>query len=405
MTRLRLPAGLLSRLPEGLRQRVAGSGPTGWIATAALVVGLIALVVAVTCRCGSEPRIGASGNVGPTIATAPSGLPSGLPGGQAAGSPTGSPGGGAASTAPGPAPAGADSVSCPAATVTVSDAASLATALSQATPGTTIGMQDGVYADTFKATTAGTAEQPIFLCGGPGAVIDGGDVKGGYALHLDGASYWRVVGFTIRNAQKGLMADRVQRTVIQGLTVQQIGDEAIHLRNHSSDNVVQANTVSNTGLRRDDFGEGVYIGTAESNWCTVTGCQPDRSDRNIVRGNTIGNTTAEPVDIKEGTTGGVVSGNTFDGSGLTGKHADSWVDVKGNGWLITGNVGRNSREDGFQTHEVVDGWGTDNVFSANTAEVNGAGWGFHLAPVRGNKVSCDNKVVGAAKGLANVDCS
>lgn len=73
----------------------------------------------------------------------------------------------------------------------------------------------------------------------------------------------------------------------------------------------------------------------------------------------------------------MVRGNNLDGSSLTGD-PDSWVDVKGNGWLIEENSGANSTQDGFQTHEILDGWGTDNVFR-NTAS-------------------------GAAEGLSNVDC-
>ncbi|MFC7482614.1 hypothetical protein ACFQX7_24980 [Luedemannella flava] len=107
---------------------------------------------------------------------------------------------------------------------------------------------------------------------------------------------------------------------------------------------------------------------------------------------------------QEGTTGGKLIGNAFDGAKLSGSHNDSWVDVKGNKWLIAENIGRNAKQDGFQTHEIVKGWGTGNVFSANTAQVNGPGYGFAFTPVNGNKVSCDNKVTGAAKGFANVKC-
>jgi hypothetical protein len=266
-------------------------------------------------------------------------------------------------------------------------------------------MAAGVYADRFVASAAGTETQPIFLCGAADAVIDGGGVDGGYGFHLDGASYWRLVGFTVRNSQKGVMADGAQHVVVDGLTVEQIGDEAIHLRRSSSDNIVRNNTVRETGKRRERFGEGIYIGTAESNWCEISGCAPDTSDRNVIQGNEITAVTAEAVDIKEGTTGGVVSGNTFDGGALSGSHADSWVDVKGNDWTIERNIGRNSIEDGFQTHEIREGWGRGNVFRGNTAEVNGPGFGFRLTPVNDNRVGCDNKVTGAAEGFANVDCN
>jgi nitrous oxidase accessory protein NosD len=293
-------------------------------------------------------------------------------------------------------------VTCPAPTVRVDDPDGLTEALDNATPGTTISLADGTYGGAFVATASGTAEQPIFLCGGAGAVLDGGNIKGDYGFHLDHASYWRLVGFTITGSQKGVVADGTTGSVIQNLTVHDIGDEAIHLRASSTDNVVLGNTIGRTGLRRDKFGEGVYVGSAVSNWCMINDCQPDRSDRNVVEGNKISQTTAESVDIKEGTTGGVVKGNTFDGGGLSG--ADSWVDVKGNNWLVKGNTGTNSPLDGFQTHQILKGWGDHNLFTDNTAAVNGPGLGFALRPPLSNVVACDNQVTGAAEGLSNITC-
>jgi hypothetical protein len=296
----------------------------------------------------------------------------------------------------------ASPVNCPAATVTVSDANGLAEALKNATPGASIALADGQYVGKFVAGVSGTADRPIFLCGGAGAVLDGDNVRGGYVLHLNKATHWRLVGFTVTNGQKGVVADSTVGSVIQGLTVHDVGDEAIHLRNNSTDNLVLQNTISKTGLRRDKFGEGVYIGTAVSNWCTVTDCQPDRSDRNVVKGNKISQTTSEAVDIKEGTTGGVLEGNTFDGSSLKG--ADSWVDVKGNNWLIKQNTGTNSPMDGFQTHQILKSWGDHNLFSGNVAAVNGPGLGFALRPTVSNEVACDNRATGAGGGLSNVTC-
>ncbi len=373
---------------ETTPQRGFPGGPLAWLAGSALVLAVIALVVALVAVAGDgEPAAppGASGTPRPVTTAIHGNDP--LPAtGPVVPAPTGAP------------------VDCPKATVTVSDAEGLQDALAAAGPGTVIALRDGVYEGKFVAKAPGTKEQPIHLCGAAGAVLDGGGIKAGYVLHLDGASYWRVLGLTLRNGQKGLMADQVQGALIQGITVEQIGDEGIHLRNFSSDNVVRGNTVRNTGNRRDTFGEGIYIGTAESNWATITGGKPDASDRNLVEGNTITDTTSESIDIKEGTTGGRVIGNVFDGSKFSGSHADSWIDVKGNGWLIQGNQGRNSKLDGFQTHAVADGWGKDNVFKGNTAEVNGPGYGFAFTPVLTNTVSCDNKVVGAEKGFGNVPC-
>jgi hypothetical protein len=285
----------------------------------------------------------------------------------------------------------------------VSNAEQLSAALAAAKPGDSIALADGTYTGKFVTTRSGTQQAPIFLCGGKGAVLDGGGIKAGYAFHLNGASWWRLVGFTVQNGQKGVVADHSQRSVIQGLTVTNIGDEAIHLRSFSSDNLVVGNTVSRTGQRREKFGEGIYIGSATSNWEKYSQGGPDRSDRNVVRGNSISATTAESVDIKEGTTGGALIDNVFDGSSLTEEGADSWVDVKGNGWLIQGNVGRNSPKDGYQTHDVEDGWGTGNVFRANAA-INIKGYGIALTPPLANKVACDNKVSGGA-GVSKTGCS
>lgn len=292
---------------------------------------------------------------------------------------------------------------CPAATVRVADAEQLQAALDDAGPGTVIGLEPGVYEGEFATSSSGSADRPARLCGPADAVLDGDDQRGGYVLHLDGAQHWVLAGFTVRNGQKGVMADGTTGTTISGLTVYGIGDEAIHLRGHSTDNLVAANTISDTGRRKPKFGEGVYIGTATSNWCDVTDCRPDRSDGNRVVGNVIYATTAEAVDLKEGTTGGVVEGNQFDGSGLV--EADSWLDAKGNDWRIVGNEGRRTPLDGFQTHDVEDGWGTGNVFAGNTGSLDDdEGFLVALRPVNENVVECSNRVTGGTGELSNVDC-
>ena len=81
------------------------------------------------------------------------------------------------------------------------------------------------------------------------------------------------------------------------------------------------------------------------------------------------------------------------------------MDVKGNDWLIVDNKGTSSPLDGFQTHEILDGWGTGNVFRSNTADVMGAGFGFSLTPELGNVVECSNTATNAQEGVSNVDCA
>ncbi|KQO60249.1 NosD domain-containing protein [Curtobacterium sp. Leaf261] len=361
-----------------------------------LVTGVVGLVVGAVVVGGIWIATAAGHHDGPVTASSAAPSSSGSPSSSSSARP-GAAASRSASSAPVAGGAVATTVRCTGATTTVRSAGQLTAALQAAAPGDVIALAAGTYTGNFEGTASGTQSDPITLCGGSSAVLDGGDTDKGYVLHLQGASWWRLAGFTVQNGQKGVMFDDVQHSLIDGLTVTRIGDEAVHLRAGSSDNTVAASTVTDTGLRKPQFGEGIYIGSSKSNWCTVSDCKQDSSDRNVVTGNTISGTAAESVDIKEGTTGGTLSDNSFDGTGMQGEnHADSWVDVKGNDWTISGNRGVHSLLDGFQTHELLSGWGTDNTFTGNTVDLgNSDGVAFAFRPVEGNTVSCDNTVIGS----------
>ncbi|OHV74785.1 hypothetical protein BCD48_02880 [Pseudofrankia sp. BMG5.36] len=321
--------------------------------------------------------------------------------GHASGGPVGA--GGSAPSAP-----AGGKVTCPAGGgTTVHDADELTAALKAAQPGTIIRMAAGRYVGDFSITVSGTETSPIWLCGSPDAVIDGED-DAKYLLYLNKVSWVRVAGFSLRAGRKGVVADSVHHSIIASLHVSQIGDEAIHLRTASTDNIVIGNVVRDTGNRSEKFGEGIYVGSATSNWCTYTNCQPDRSNRNSVIGNDIAGTTSENIDIKEGTEGGVVSGNRLSGVGMVA--ADSWIDVKGNGWLVENNTGSTdggSIKDGIQTHVVEEGWGRQNTIRGNHLTVDGEGFGVYIHDGKEtlNIVGCDNQVTGAGKGLSNITCA
>lgn len=288
---------------------------------------------------------------------------------------------------------------------TVSTAAQLARALTAAHPGETIIMEPGIYAGNFVATKPGTAGAPITLCGSRSAVLMGPSTTSGYVLHLDHASYWRVEGFSVEGGQKGVVTDGVTHDLIYGLYVHGTGDEAIHLRSFSSYNIVSHNVVRDTGLLTPFFGEGIYVGSANKNWCRYTGCQPDRSDHDQIIDNNIADTTAENIDIKEGTTGGVISGNILNGTGMISSAATSWVNVKGNDWLVEDNTGTNSIGNGFSVHQVYAGWGLDNIFRDNRAVVDGPGFGIYVQSRHlGTVVTCNNLASGAGRGLSNIPC-
>jgi hypothetical protein len=84
--------------------------------------------------------------------------------------------------------------------------------------------------------------------------------------------------------------------------------------------------------------------------------------------------------------------------------ATAWVNVKGNGWMILDNTGVNTIGDGFQVHQVYDGWGLGNVFRGNKAAVHGTGYGIYVQSqdLRAT-VACSNVVTGGAQ-LSNVSC-
>ncbi len=289
---------------------------------------------------------------------------------------------------------------------TVSSASDLKSALASATAGQTIVLATGTYQGDFVASSSGTQQAPITLCGPRGAILEGESIKHGYTLHLNRASWWRLEGFTVEGGQKGVMTDRVTHDLIYGLYVHSTGDEAIHLRDFSSYNTVSHNVVRDTGLLVQFYGEGIYVGTAHKNWCKYSGCQPDASNSNMITANDIEGTTAENIDIKEGSTGGQIIGNHLDGTGMAAAASTAWINVKGNDWLIDGNTGANSSRDGFQVHQVYPGWGISNTFRGNRAQVNGPGYGIYV-PSKSLQtvVACNNVVSAAGRGFSTIACS
>lgn len=253
--------------------------------------------------------------------------------------------------------------------IEVTTAEALARALALARPGDVIRIADGIYRGNFAATLSGTEEAPITLWGSRAAILDGGTIATGYGFHLR-ADHWILSGFSVRNARKGIMADGARHDVLAGLEVYRIGEEGVHFRGFSTDNLLEGSWIHDAGRLTPRYGEGVYIGSASSNWGEQTRGMPDECDRNRVVGNLIGpNVAAECVDAKEGSTGGEVRGNVFLATGVRG--ARSWVDLKGNRYTVEDNTGSYRPNRDFQRPvrvvETLPGWGLDNVVRNNPA--------------------------------------
>jgi hypothetical protein len=320
--------------------------------------------------------------------------------------------------------------------INVSTSAELVNALATVNAGETIVLAAGTYVGAFTATRTGTASNPITLRGPTNAVIQNNKSSGkNYGLYLSGVNYWILDGFTVNNSQKGIVTDQSNHNTLQNLTVYNVEDEAVHFRKFSSDNVIQNSKIYNTGLVQPQYGEGVYLGSAKSNWDKITGDKntPDTSDRNKVLNNTIGpNVAAEGIDIKEGSKNGLIKGNTFIATGIKGQNSgDSVIDLKGDNYLVTENTVTNTPAlssnfmiDGFQLHEnSVNGvsYGHNNVFSKNKINLNTTGPegrpGYIALPAgkdQGNGITvwfrvngtiiCNNNVVTnavASRGVSN----
>jgi hypothetical protein len=316
-------------------------------------------------------------------------------------------------------------------TLSVSTAPQLASALAIVKPGQTIQLADGTYSGKFNSTRSGASGSPITIEGGRGAILDGGPLTSGYTFSLgskDSAqviSNWRVEGFTVTGGEKGVIFDNVRGSTISGLYVHETGEEGIHLRDNSSDDVIKDCIISHTGQHTQAYGEGIYVGSAVGNWGTYSQGKPDLSDKDQIIGNTISYTGAENIDIKEGTHDGLIAGNSFDGHGMCYdtqrgcNFADSWVDMKGTGWKVTGNKGTyehaiwesgSQSDDGFQDHVIstpgyTENSGLDNTFTNNTVN-DVAGYGFYVVKsATGVVVSCGNKVTSAALGFSDIACT
>ncbi|RLK24867.1 parallel beta helix pectate lyase-like protein [Micromonospora sp. M71_S20] len=313
--------------------------------------------------------------------------------------------------------------------VDVSTAAQLQAALAAARPGQTIRLAAGTYRGAFLTQRAGTASSPVTLTGpraavlvndgpagtGPSCPVPTAGWDSGYGLWLFDAPHWNLTGFTVAESKKGIVLDNSHHVTIDGVHVHHTDEEAVHFRRSSADGIIRNSTITDTGLVQPGYGEGVYLGSAQSNFgCHGNSGGVDRSDRVQVLDNHIGpNVRAEHVDIKEGTQGGVLRGNRFDGRGISGANSgDSWVDAKGNSYLIEGNTGTfqapGTFANGYETHNLLDGYGCGNVWRGNASELGGVG-GYAVrvsstskCAANPNVVYASNTVTGARYGLTNI---
>ncbi len=269
-------------------------------------------------------------------------------------------------------------------TYSVRNSEALEKAFGKVQPGDRVELADGSYRTAngrpFKLANSGTPDQHITVTGGPDAILVGG--KKHDTLVVD-ASYIDFSGFSVHGGKRSIMTHNADFNTWTGMDVGKSQAEAFHLRDNSSDNLIEGCTVHDAGLDPGSkgIGEGIYIGSSIKNWDTneSTGYRkrPDRSDRNRIVGNTLYNTTAECVDVKEGTTGTLLQGNVLDGNQVSGVNgAESQVALKGNDATATQNryvdsSKRNQKLEGtvlVKSVKGADGWGKNNTTAGEATQ-------------------------------------
>lgn len=109
----------------------------------------------------------------------------------------------------------------------------------------------------FTGTADGTEEKPIILRSenpDQPAILSGSSTAENYVLSISG-DWWEIKDLKVTNAQKGIMIDNSNHTKIKNCEVYHIGSEGIHLRDNSSNCLIESCNVHDTGLFLRDTGK------------------------------------------------------------------------------------------------------------------------------------------------------
>jgi endoglucanase len=237
---------------------------------------------------------------------------------------------------------GSSFTSANAQTVNCNTVECILSAMRNATAGTEIVIASGTYvapskdntngrASRFFSSANGTAGRPIVIRAANASappILKGPEGRyDGYVMRILG-DYWQVKDLILEDGSKGLVFDNANFGRIENVTVRDIGEEGIHLRDGSSNTLVTRCRVLETGKKKPGFGEGFYVGSdkKQHNDPYNPNC-----NNNTIEFCVVGpNVAAEGVDVKEGTVNTIIRNCTFSGQGITGENsADAFIDLKG----------------------------------------------------------------------------
>jgi hypothetical protein len=294
--------------------------------------------------------------------------------------------------------------------LSVSTAAQLTDALNNAQPGDTIEVAPGTYIGRWTIVRSGAFCAPITLTGPRMAILRGPDLTG-TELYLNGADYWVIHGISLQKSLTGIgVKNGANWNVVDSLDTSGQGQANVVIKTNSTHNKILHSQIHGGGISDAQFGEGVYIGTAESEW--VNGV-PDRSDSNEVIGNHIYGTTADGIQSMAGTTGTLIRGDTIDGSAMVAISSapPHWVLAMGNDMVLDSNLATNALTQGMKVRRssTAPTWGSNIVFSANQMTMSSRAQSYpaiylETQPAQGMVVMCDNVRTDPGT-LANLACT
>ena len=186
---------------------------------------------------------------------------------------------------------------------------SITYALSRMSGGDDLFVKSGTYNEfpLMQSHLTGTSDDVTKIQVHPGdnVTLKGIGVHTG-RVKIDGVDYLTFDGFTITNYNQGLFVEGASNhIVIQNLTINFVGQEAIHVKENSNYITIQNCTIHDTRQwsgSGNGNGEGMYIGTGSAG-------PKDNSSFIFIRDNLVYNTIHEGIELKPGTHDCIVERN------------------------------------------------------------------------------------------------
>jgi hypothetical protein len=178
-------------------------------------------------------------------------------------------------------------------------------ALAVAGPGDTVLIGAGTWPRLTVRDLAGAPDAPITLRPAPGAEgevwFSHGDRAAEFGLWIERSQWLVLDGIGARDSLWGIRILASSGITVRNSVITDTGQEALAVKDGSTDIVIERNLIQRTGLVLSQFGEAVYLGTG--------GETSDGTARIVVRDNELADLTAEAIDVKAFVTDVVIERN------------------------------------------------------------------------------------------------